>query len=151
MPDSPATLFERHHLVVFRYLLRLTGRRDVAEDLTQEVFLRVVRGIESYDHRGFQRAWLISIARNLAIDRHRKSGRQPVEVQIDVPAAASDPAIGLDIRKALASIPVDERDALVMRVVAGLGHQAIADIVGTTPAAVRSRIHRARVALRSLL
>src|SRR5262245_16724050 len=76
-------LFERHHLVVFRFLLRMTGSAPVAEDLTQEVFLRVVRALPSYEEQSRERAWIFRIARNVLVDRHREIERAPVAVPLE--------------------------------------------------------------------
>lgn len=151
MADSPERLFERHHLAVYRYLLRMTCRHDVAEDLTQEVFLRVLRGLSGYDDRGLERPWLISIARNLMIDRCRRAEREPSFVVEDISSGGADHAMSLEIRQAMSRLPEEEREAFVLRVVVGLGHEEIAGVVGATAAAVRCRIYRARIALRSLL
>ena len=151
MPVSPAELFERHHLVVYRYLLRMTGLPHVAEDLAQEVFLRVVRGMHDYDDRGHERAWLICIARNVLIDHQRKSRREPAGVVSDVALSSPDPDVGLGVRQALDRLPEADREAFVMRAVVGLGHEDIAELVGATPASVRSRIYRARAAPKSML
>ena len=75
-PD-PARLFDRHHLAVFRFLRRMTGSPSVAEDLTQEVFLRVVRGLDGYDERSREVSWIFRIARNVLVDRHRARERSP--------------------------------------------------------------------------
>jgi RNA polymerase sigma-70 factor (ECF subfamily) len=61
-PDA-AALFDRHHLAVFRFLRRMTGDASLAEDLTQEVFLRVVRGLDSYEERSRETSWVFRIAR----------------------------------------------------------------------------------------
>jgi len=151
MPDSPAELFDRHHLAVYRYLLRMTARRDVAEDLTQDVFLRVVRGQDRYDERGQQRAWLLSIARNLLLDRHRRAQREPTTVVEEVADRAAGPDVGIDLRQALDRLPESDREVFVLRVVAGLGHEDIARVTGATAASVRCRIHRARAALKGML
>lgn len=151
MADSLERLFELHHIAVYRYLLRMTGRREVAEDLTQEVFLRVLRGLNAYDDRGHGRAWLIRIARNLMIDGRRRSLREPPLVTQDVAGAMNGPELPLEISLAMARLPDDEREAFVLRAVVGLGHEEIAGVVRATAASVRCRIYRARVALRSML
>jgi RNA polymerase sigma-70 factor (ECF subfamily) len=60
---TPAELFERHHVAIYRYLLRMTGSRETAEELTQDVFVRVLNGLEHYQQRDRERAWLFRIAR----------------------------------------------------------------------------------------
>src|SRR6185437_6172839 len=77
---TAADLFHRHHLPLFRYLYRLTGRRDVAEDVVQDVFLRVVRRLDDYQTMGREAAWLFTIARRLLLDRRRAQQRQPPTV-----------------------------------------------------------------------
>lgn len=62
-------LFERHHGAVYRYFRRLTGRREPAEDLTQELFVQVLQALPAYEPREREIAWLFRIARNLWIDR----------------------------------------------------------------------------------
>ena len=151
MPESSAALFDQHHLAVFRYLLRLLGRRDVAEDLTQEVFVRVVRHQERYTDCGQPRAWLLRIARNLAIDWQRARHRTPEGADVDVPDRAPGPDLDMALRQALAALAHDDREVFLLRTIGGLGHHEIATIVGATPAAVRCRIHRARARLRQAL
>jgi RNA polymerase sigma factor (sigma-70 family) len=90
-PDA-ARLFDRHHLAVFRFLRRMTGSLSLAEDLTQEVFLRVVRGLEGYDERSREVSWIFRIARNVLLDRHRARARSPQDVSIEDAAVVSRPA-----------------------------------------------------------
>jgi RNA polymerase sigma factor (sigma-70 family) len=151
MFESCAEVFERHHLAVYRYLLRMTGRPDVAEDLTQEVFLRVMRRADTYEERGTERAWVTRIARHLLIDHQRKERRQPEHVVADTPARAISAEGDLAVREALLTLAEPDREALLMRAVLGLGHDEIASLTGATPASVRSRLHRARRDLRPLL
>ena len=71
-------LFDRHHLALFRYAYRYTRRPDLAEDIVQEVFLRVVRGRDSYNERQRETAWLFTIAHRLLVDRSRALARHPI-------------------------------------------------------------------------
>lgn len=150
---SPAELFERHHVAIYRYLLRMIGSRDAAEELTQEVFVRVVKGLESYEERDKERAWLFRIARNLRCDRARQLHRQhtPVpleEVQLVEPQQQE---LRLSLMRALATLNDDDREAFVLAEIGGFSYGEIAAICDTTPAAIRSRIYRARMALRLAL
>ncbi len=179
MAGSAADLFDRFHLAIYRYLLRMTGRPDVAEDLTQDVFVRILRGADANSRRtpiatesrrftrnengltpaDSQRAWVFTIARNLLVDWQRRAGRNPVRTGEPEPAgllqmaAASLPGHdgAFDVREALRRLPDDDREAFLLRVVGGLGHEEIAMLTGTTAASVRSRIFRARAALRAAL
>ena len=149
-PDA-AALFERHHLAVFRFLRRMTGNPSLAEDLTQEVFLRVVRGLGAYDERSREVSWIFRIARNLMIDRHRARARSPRDASIDEAAVVSRPAtqvVTAILDDALSRLPEEEREAFLMREVGGLGYGEIAEVSGVTPDAARMRIYRARLALR---
>jgi RNA polymerase sigma factor (sigma-70 family) len=151
---SAADLFERHHLTIFRFLRRMSGQSDVAEDLTQEVFLRVVRALESYREQQQEQAWLFRIARNVFADRHRQAGRVPTTVALDelhvVPGEES-PTTGLALDQALDRVPEHERIAFLLRELGGLGYSEIAAVTDVTPDAVRNRIHRARLCLRAML
>src|SRR5216684_4090025 len=73
-----ADLFERHHRALFRYLYHQTRRRDIAEDIVQDVFVRVVRS-PTYRESGREAAWLFTIARRLLMDRQRARSRHPME------------------------------------------------------------------------
>ena len=157
MAASVADLFDRFHLAIYCYLLRMTGRRDVAEDLTQDVFVRLLRAAGSLDLAGGERAWLFQVARNLLVDWQRRAARNPVRQGADSLSGAGAGAIAahqdveLHVREALARLPDVDREAFLLRVLGGLGHEEIAAISGSTAASVRSRIFRARSALRAAL
>jgi RNA polymerase sigma factor (sigma-70 family) len=153
-PSDAAGLFDRHHLVVFRFLRRMTGSPSLAEDLTQEVFLRVVRGLDAYEDRSREISWIFRIARNVLVDRHRARTRTlPATALSDaviVPRAAPQVLTAL-LDEALAHLPEEDREAFLMREVGGLGYREIAEVSGATPDAARMRIYRARLALREAL
>jgi RNA polymerase sigma-70 factor (ECF subfamily) len=154
--SAPAAegLFDRHHLVVFRFLRRMTGDANLAEDLTQEVFVRVVRGLDGYVERDRERAWVFRIARNVIVDHHRESQRRPDPAPLDDALAAVQPAtqtMAAALHQALARLPVEEREAFLMREVAGLGYAEIEEAMGASRNAARMRIYRARQALRDAL
>ena len=152
-PDA-AALFDRHHLAVFRFLRRMTGSPSLAEDLTQEVFLRVVRGLDGYDERSREVSWIFRIARNVLVDRHRARARSPQDASLQDAAVVSRPAtqvLTAILDEALARLPEEEREAFLMREVGGLGYHDIAEASGATPDAARMRIYRARLVLRAAL
>jgi len=152
--SKAAELFRLHHLALFRYAFRLTGRRDVAEDVVQEVFVRVVRGLERYRAEGRDVAWLFTIARRLLIDRQRSQRRQPDDMP-DTPVSEprSDPSQELTIAlaEALGAVPEPDRDAFLLRELGGLSYEEIAAACDATVDGVRSRIYRARMRLRAAL
>lgn len=144
-------VFEQHGSAVHRYFRRLTGDAAAAEDLTQEVFLRVVRGGNRYEPRERERAWVFRIARNVLLDRHRRESRAPSLDVLAEPLTAAPQTTRASVREALAQLPGDEREAFLLREIGGLGYGEIAAATDSTVAAVRSRIYRARRALRDKL
>jgi RNA polymerase sigma factor (sigma-70 family) len=149
---TPAELFERHHVAIYRYLLRMTGSRETAEELTQDVFVRVLKGLEQYEERDRERAWLFRIARNLRCDLARRSQRQPSTPLDDFePIEAQRQELQFSLERALAALAEDDREAFVLGEIGGFSYVEISAICATSPAAVRSRIYRARLALRHAL
>src|SRR4029077_20351879 len=101
---------------------------------------------------GEVRAWLFHIARNLALDHHRKRLRHPEpSALMDDGARLPSQDVDLAVNEALAALADLDRDVFLMREVAGLGYEEIGRACGLTPDAVRSRIHRARLQLREHL
>lgn len=144
-------VFDQHGGAVHRYFRRLTGDAATAEDLTQEVFLRVVRGAVRYEPRERERAWVFRIARNVLLDGHRRKYRAPSADRRAEPVTAAAQTTRASVREALAQLPPDEREAFLLREIGGLGYGEIAAATDSTVAAVRSRIYRARLALREKL
>jgi RNA polymerase sigma factor (sigma-70 family) len=150
--NTIAVIFERHHAAVFRYFQRMTGRHHLAQDLTQEVFLRVVRGFEAYEEQGLEAAWLFRIARNVLIDYKRRVDAAPntvphaEQVSVDCSNLA---AFGL--QEALTLLPDRDREVFVLRETEGLSYAEIAAACETNEETVRTRLRRARLRLRTLL
>jgi RNA polymerase sigma-70 factor (ECF subfamily) len=147
-------LFAAHRPGLVRYLTRAVGHPEAALDLAQDVFVRVTQAPKVPDGASAQKSWLFTIARNLAIDHHRRHsvrefGRDVV-TQVDTGRAETthDAAV---VNQALASLDPLARDVFVMRELAGLSYTEIAAACELTPDAVRSRIHRARLQLREHL
>jgi RNA polymerase sigma-70 factor (ECF subfamily) len=147
--------FLEHRGHLFRYLCRAVGQADMARDLTQDVFVRAAGSRASPTDGADARAWLFTIARNLALDHHR---RQRVAERPDAqPAgttAAATPAtqeLAAVVNDAIGALSDLDRDVFLMRETAGLGYAEIAKVCDLTPEAVRSRIHRARLELRRRL
>jgi RNA polymerase sigma factor (sigma-70 family) len=155
-------IVERHSDRVYRLAYRLTGNRPDAEDLTQEVFVRVFRSLDTYTPGTFE-GWLHRITTNLFLDQARRKQRIRFDALTDARAAylvgaETEPGLAVadrrfddDVEGALAALPPDFRAAVVLCDVEGLSYEEIADILGAKLGTVRSRIHRGRSMLRSAL
>ncbi|TWG94142.1 RNA polymerase sigma-29 (SigE) subunit [Nocardioides sp. J9] len=165
-PGDPELSWERiveeHSDRVYRLALRLTGNRHDAEDLTQEVFVRVFRSLHTYRPGTFE-GWLHRITTNLFLDQARRKQRIRFDALSDERAArlaSASPAPELayadqtfddDVEAALAALPPDFRAAVVLCDIEGLSYEEIAEILGAKLGTVRSRIHRGRSLLRKAL
>jgi RNA polymerase sigma-70 factor (ECF subfamily) len=155
-----AALVDAHGPALRAWFRRATGRPDVADDLAQEVFLRVVRFGDGYEARGRDRAWLFTIAHRVLAD-HARTAVRPGAVPIvpgadpagDAGGGAAPPTqeVRLILQRALAALDAADRDAFLMAEMAGLSYAEIGAVLELSHAAVRSRIFRARLALRAAL
>jgi RNA polymerase sigma-70 factor, ECF subfamily len=146
-------LFALHRQGVFRYLTRVVGRAETAQDLTQEVFLRVSRAEVPVADASGHRAWVFKIARNLVLNHIRDGQRRGQALEL-VETDASAPAtqeMGLAIRQALDALADVDRDVFLLRESAGLNYEEIAATCDLTVEAVRGRLRRAREELRAAL
>jgi RNA polymerase sigma factor (sigma-70 family) len=148
-PDLVDGLFARYREPIYRFLRRLLRDSAAAEDLTQDTFVRALNG--RYHANGHERAWIFQIARNLARDYARTVGRRPPTLPLDDCGAAGDPSLVLALDAALARLAADDRDVFLLRELGGLSYAEIAEACDMTPDAVRSRLHRTRLALRAIL
>jgi RNA polymerase sigma-70 factor (ECF subfamily) len=150
MAADAEVLFAEHHQQLFRYLCRAAGQSEAARDLTQDVFLRISRTAVPTASSAEVQAWLFRIARNLVIDYHRRRQRTPPVVALG--EAGQRPAsqdVTVAVNEALGALSDLDRDVFLLREVAGLGYDEIAKACDLTPDAVRSRIHRTRLRLRT--
>ena len=137
-------LFALHRQGVFRYLCRVVGRPDTAQDLTQEVFLRVTRArVPDTDSSG-HRAWVFKIARNLVLNHLRDRARhgQAVEL-VEAPHPATQ-ELTIALQQALGALADVDRDVFLLRESAGLTYDEIAAACELSVEAVRGRLRRAR-------
>jgi len=141
-----------YELPVYNYVLRLVGDRVLAEDLTQEVFLRVFQGLPKFSLRSKFTTWLFQVTKNRVLDELRASERRPrlsvalddippLEV-IDTPAERVE-AIDA-VWRSVGNLNVDLKMALLLRDVVGLSYTEIADSLEVTLATVKWRIYKAR-------
>ena len=143
-------LFSAHRDGVFRYLSRIVGQGNASE-LTQEVFLRVARGPLPPAEGGGRRAWIYSIARNLALNYVRDDRRRGVAVELDERSAPATQELSTALAEALQRLAPLDRDVFLMREASGLTYEEIAAACELTSDSVRSRLHRARLQLRASL
>ena len=151
-----------HSTRVYRLAYRLTGNPHDAEDLTQEVFVRVFRSLSSYTPGTFE-GWLHRITTNLFLDSARRKQRIRFEGLADemahrlpgsepTPAQAFDDShLDDDVQAALKALPPEYRAAVVLCDIEGFSYEEIAATLGVKLGTVRSRIHRGRAQLRSAL
>jgi RNA polymerase sigma-70 factor (ECF subfamily) len=143
--------FDQHHGAVFSFAYRLTRRQDVAEDITQECFLSLIRAPERFDPaRGSMRTYLFAIARNLALKHYRRTASDPQD--LDEVSVSADPSPALDVvsavERAVALLPVLQREALILFQYEGATLEEVSQVVGADVGTVKSRLHRARERLR---
>jgi RNA polymerase sigma-70 factor (ECF subfamily) len=143
-------LFGAYRDRVFRYLCRIVGSGQASE-LTQDVFLRVARGPVPIGDEGGRRAWVFSIARNLALNHVRDTRRHGTAVELVERQAAPTQELSVAINEALDQLDSLDRDVFLLRESAGLSYDEIARVSGLTADAVRSRLHRSRLQLRKTL
>ncbi|MBS1819002.1 MAG: sigma-70 family RNA polymerase sigma factor [Acidobacteria bacterium] len=150
-----------HWRRVFNVAYKFVGKHDEAEDLTQDIFLKVFKSLETFDRRANFQTWLISVSRNLCIDHYRsvRKERQTVDREVDTndlapPTAEPGPMAALEqrdrvtlLRDALASLPDTLRTAVVMRDIQELSYQDIAERLQLPEGTVKSRINRGRTEL----
>jgi RNA polymerase sigma-70 factor (ECF subfamily) len=149
---------------VFHIAYKFTGKHDEAEDLTQEIFLRVFKSLDKFNRDADFSTWLSSVARNHCID-HYRAGKREREVLVEdllafdlAPASTGNPYRTLEdrdrrsfLRRGLDLLPDKLREAVVLRDLQGLSYQEMADQLGLPEGTVKSRINRGREELARLL
>ncbi len=156
-------LFERYRTLVYRYAYQMAPRRDDAEDVVQEVFVRAYQNLHRYRDEAKFTTWLLRIATNLGTDRARMSQRRQNLEQQEAGGALAwmtigdvdDPVQNLEaerrkeaLRKALNALPVHHRTVIVLRDLEEREYPEMAEILGCTVGGAKLRVLRARRALR---
>jgi RNA polymerase sigma-70 factor (ECF subfamily) len=149
---------------VFHIAYKFTGKHDQAEDLSQEIFLKVFKSLEKFNRDADFSTWLSSVARNYCIDRYR-AGKREREVLVEdlvafdlAPASSGNPHRALEdqdrrsfLRRGLDLLPGKLREAVVLRDLQGLSYQEMAERLALPEGTVKSRINRGREELARLL
>ena len=167
-------LFKRFELRIFNYFLRHIGSRSLAEDLLQNTFLKVHRSRKSYRPSAAFSTWIFTIASNLLRDAARAERRQANIVDLeearDKVATGSGPLgsvtmsrpqnpevesgdreIADYIRQAIQALPLDQRQVIILAKYEGFKYEEIAEILNTTPGALKVKAHRAMKTLAKIL
>jgi RNA polymerase sigma factor (sigma-70 family) len=145
-------LYARHRAPIYRYLLRHLGDRVIAEELHQEVWLRVVRGRTTYSPSAKFTTWLYTVARSRLVD-HWRASRHARVISLDdegAPALAQS-ASDSNLKEGLAALPPAQRDAFLLHIEAGLAIAEIAALAGVGEETVKSRLRYAYARLRRAL
>ena len=163
--DAFDALYARHRAALWRYASNRTADESGARELFQDVWMRVVRARASYAPDAPFRAWLYRIAGNLAVDRFRRAPTHPHETfdertmstvtEIAPPLSPDEvhrlAERGDALRGALARLPDEQREAIVLQHVAGMSLAEIAEVTGEAAETVKSRLRYAKTKLRRLL
>jgi len=154
--EQLSILFERHHQRLFGFCLGILGNRESARDLVQEVFFRLLKYRDSFRPEAPFAPWLYRLARNACIDHLRKSGRErPAEPDLDRPDPT--PLIPEEMERreelqklqtALARLPEDKRELLLLARSGTLSYEQIATLLGCSVGALKVRVHRSLQMLR---
>lgn len=146
-------LYARYAQPTFRFLRRLAGRRDLAEDLHQETWLRVARHHLRLRPDSDVGAWIFAIARNTFLSSRRRIvvGSQPADDGTDVATTANHDPSCVDLERALMRLPEAQREVLLLVGIEGMEIARVASILDLREDAVRQRLSRARAALAAAL
>src|SRR5258705_9231696 len=154
-------IVKQHWRKVFNVAYKFVGKHDQAEDLTQDIFLKIFKSLDTFDRRANFQTWLISISRNLCIDHYRSVRKERETIDRDVDANELSPVsreIGpvaaleqrdrvMLLRQAMSALPETLRTAVLMRDIQELSYQEIADALRLPEGTVKSRINRGRTEL----
>lgn len=154
-------IVRQHWRKVFNIAYKFTGKHDEAEDLTQEVFLKIFKSLNTFDRRANFQTWLVSVSRNLCIDHYRsvRKERETIDRGVD-PGELSPVAVTVSpvaqleqrdrvvmLRRAMEHLPPTLRSAVMLRDLQELTYQEIADRLRLPEGTVKSRINRGRTEL----
>lgn len=154
-------IVRRYRRKVFNIAYKFVGRHDLAEDLTQDIFLKLYKSLDTFDRRANFQTWLISVARNLCIDHYRSARKEREAINREIDPAdltpiSTDAAVDSRLeqrdrvrllRQALDRLPPTLRTAVMLRDIQELSYQEIADRLRLPEGTVKSRINRGRTEL----
>jgi RNA polymerase sigma-70 factor (ECF subfamily) len=154
-------IYDQHRQLIFNYIFFRVGDSELAEDLTSDVFVRMVDKIDTYTQNGRPfAAWLYTIARNLVIDHHRRDNQltwvpldeRLIEAKENNPAKAADRSLLQDcLIKALQHLTEEQRQVILLKFVERRSNAEVGSLLGKTEGSIKSLQHRALVALKRVL
>jgi RNA polymerase sigma-70 factor (ECF subfamily) len=156
-----ASIVQQHRRKVFNLAYKFVGRYDEAEDLTQDIFIKIFKALHTFDRRANFQTWLISVSRNLCIDHYRSVRKERATIARDVDASELTPAshergpygqleqqdLKEIIRRAMAELPETLATAVTLRDLQEFSYQEIAEQLHLPEGTVKSRINRGRIEL----
>jgi RNA polymerase sigma-70 factor, ECF subfamily len=155
------TIVKQNWRKVFNVAYKFVGKHEEAEDLTQDIFIKIFKALGTFDRRANFQTWIVSISRNLCIDHYRsvRKERQTIAREVDTGdlqpaspdrtpyAAAEHQDLRATLREALQTLPVTLRTAVILRDLQELSYQEIAEKLELPEGTVKSRINRGRLEL----
>jgi RNA polymerase sigma-70 factor (ECF subfamily) len=155
-------LYDRYRDPIFRFAYRLLGAVEIAEDVTHDCFLSLIRKPENYrPERASLKTYLYAAARNLALKHFRDQGRETGLDEVSEEPKESprrgplrrllDEELATQVREAIFSLPPLQREALILFEYEGLSLNEVADVAGTDVGAIKARLYRAREGMRRML
>jgi len=158
--NAYALLVKRYEKPIYNLMLRMTGSEQDAVDLTQDAFVKAYEKLEKFNPSAPFFPWLYTMGLNLARDFLRRARRSPIEsyesensfsVETDQDDRLADQIDAQDVMQGLQTLPVDYREALLLRFHEGLSVNEVAGALGLSLSAAKMRIHRGLLKLRQLL
>lgn len=147
--DVMSILFERYHIKIFNFLLKMTRDREISQDITQEVFYKAIKYRTSYKKGKFS-SWIYTIARNIFSDHYQsqKTVAQRFEnIEYKIEQKEQDhieiKETNEELYRALNQLSKTDKELVVMNRYQGIKYQQIAEITGSTAGAVKTKVHRA--------
>jgi RNA polymerase sigma-70 factor (ECF subfamily) len=151
-------LYRDHERRVFALCLRLSSNPDLAEELTQEVFIRAWKKLGTFRGQSAFSSWLYPLTVNVALSERRSRMRRLARVfptddvaTLETPPRPPTPEAGFDLERAMATLPAGARAVFVLHDVEGRTHEEIASLLGLAPGTSKAQLHRARRLLREAL
>lgn len=146
--DAFAWLVDRYYQRCLRFAVHMLGNREDGEEAAQDAFVRAYRTLHAYEHRDRFEAWLFKIlvnrCRSTAVSRNRRAHEPLEEGTPEPPREARDPLLERNIRRALARLSPDQREAFVLKFVEEMTYEEMADLTGADVSALKMRVLRAR-------